>query len=111
MSKGDIFGLVISSFFSLIMIALSVVLLLGKGANLIAGYNTSSKEEKAKYDEKALSKFVGKILLPIGLALPLVTLGGIYDLIWPIFAFIFLDIGLIVFALIYINSGNRFRKK
>lgn len=32
---------------------LTVVLLMGKGSFLIAGYNTSSKEEKQEYDEKS----------------------------------------------------------
>ena len=38
---------------------LSVVLLSGHGAFLIAGYNTLSKEEKSKYDEKKLCRVFG----------------------------------------------------
>ena len=38
---------------------MSVLLLLGKGGWLIAGYNTASKKEKAKYDETKLCKVVG----------------------------------------------------
>lgn len=38
---------------------LSVALLSGHGANLVAGYNTSSKEEKARYDSKKVSRVVG----------------------------------------------------
>ena len=38
---------------------LTVVLLMGKGSFLIAGYNTSSKEEKQEYDEKKLCRVVG----------------------------------------------------
>ena len=37
----------------------SIVLLSGHGANLIAGYNTASKEEKNKYDTKKLCRVVG----------------------------------------------------
>ena len=44
---------------------LGVFLLNGKGTFLIAGYNTSSKEEKAKYDKLALSKFYGKTFLAL----------------------------------------------
>lgn len=33
---------------------LSILLLSGKGSWLIAGYNTASPEEKAKYDSKKL---------------------------------------------------------
>ncbi len=38
---------------------LSVLLFLGKGSWLVAGYNTASKEEKAKYEEKKLCRIVG----------------------------------------------------
>lgn len=38
---------------------LSAVLLSGKGGFLIAGYNTSSAREKAKYDEKKLCRVTG----------------------------------------------------
>ena len=38
---------------------LTVVLLMGKGSFLIAGYNTSSKEEKQEYDEKKLCRTMG----------------------------------------------------
>lgn len=35
---------------------LAIVFFFGKGSWLIAGYNTASKENKAKYDEKKLCK-------------------------------------------------------
>ncbi len=38
---------------------MSIVLFTGRGANLIAGYNTASKEEKSKYDEKKLCRVTG----------------------------------------------------
>ena len=40
-------------------ITLSVLFFMGKGKNLIAGYNTMSKEEKEKYDEKKLLRSMG----------------------------------------------------
>ena len=41
------------------MAIISIILLSGKGAFLIAGYNTSSKEKKAQYDEKKLCRMMG----------------------------------------------------
>lgn len=38
---------------------ISIVLLSGKGSFLIAGYNTSSPGDKAKYDEKKLCRATG----------------------------------------------------
>ncbi len=42
-----------------ILAVLSIVLLMGKGSFLIAGYNTASKQEKEKYDVKKLCRVVG----------------------------------------------------
>ena len=44
-------------------ITLSVLFFMGKGKNLIAGYNTMSKEEKEKYDEKKLLRYMGFMAL------------------------------------------------
>lgn len=54
----------------------TVVLLSGKGSNLVAGFNTMSKDEKAKYDKVKVSKQAGKV-------------------------FVFADIGILVFALYF----------
>ncbi|MFC4355598.1 DUF3784 domain-containing protein [Chryseomicrobium palamuruense] len=82
----------------------------GKGAFLIAGYNTMPKEEKAKYDEVALCKFMGKILYGISLSMVLLSLSewlAIPALLWVGIA---LMTGLIIFTLVYLNTGNRFKK-
>ena len=42
-----------------IMALISVLLLLGRGSWLIAGYNTASKEEKDKYNQKKLCRVIG----------------------------------------------------
>jgi len=42
-----------------IMALMSVLLLLGRGSWLIAGYNTASKEDKDKYNQKKLCKVIG----------------------------------------------------
>ncbi|MBR4227934.1 MAG: DUF3784 domain-containing protein, partial [Bacteroidales bacterium] len=50
-----------SSFFMAILIivaalllVMGIIIIIGKGDNLIAGYNTASKEERAKYNIKRL---------------------------------------------------------
>ena len=42
-----------------ILAIITIVLLSGHGGKLIAGYNTANAEEKAKYDEKKLSRICG----------------------------------------------------
>ena len=51
--------LIVSWAVVVMMAVLSAILLSGRGSFLIAGYNTSSKEEKAKYNEKKLCRIVG----------------------------------------------------
>ncbi len=55
---------------------LTGVLLSGKGAFLIAGYNTSSAEEQAKYDEKKLCRVTGMGMLVITILLFIMALLG-----------------------------------
>ncbi|WP_308222690.1 DUF3784 domain-containing protein [Metabacillus halosaccharovorans] len=45
------------------------VLSKGKGAFLLAGYNTLSEDEKAQYDEVAMCKFMSKIMYGISFSL------------------------------------------
>lgn len=55
----------------LITAILAILVLCGKGDNLIAGYNTASEEEKSEYDIVRLRKVVGygqlAICLPTGM--------------------------------------------
>lgn len=43
-------------FLALIFLSLGILLFMGKGAWLIAGYNTMSEEERKQYDERKLCK-------------------------------------------------------
>ena len=106
----DIEAFIIVGVIALIFIGMAIPLLMGKGAFLIAGYNTLSEKEKEKYDQVALCKFMGKILLPIGITCPLIAIGGKYDIPLLIALFFVVTIGLTAFALYYCNTKNRFRK-
>lgn len=106
----EIFGVVVIALTALLLMGLSLPLLMGKGAWLIAGYNTASPEEKARYDEKALCRFTGKLLLVIGLCTFLLIPGVLFNMMWLTIGYVAVAVGLTVFSLIYCNTGNRFRK-
>jgi preprotein translocase subunit SecG len=93
-----------------LFVILGIVFLQGKGAFLIAGYNTSSNAEKAKYDEKALCKFMGYSMFRLG-ACWVVAAGHVFT---NHFSFLFIGFGMfivnIIITIIYANTGNRFRK-
>ncbi len=110
MNGEDIVAIVIACIVSVPLIIMSVFLLKGRGAFLIAGYNTLPKSEQAKYDSKAMCKFVGKILLPIGILTPLLPVGLMLGFGWAGIVFAVVVVGLVVFALVYLNTKNRFRK-
>ncbi|WP_322173596.1 DUF3784 domain-containing protein [Acutalibacter caecimuris] len=111
MAAKDLLGLAIFAFVFLSLIGLSIPLMLGKGTWLIAGYNTMSAEERAQWDGPALAKFTGKILLAIGIASLLYGLGlFLFGLEWLTWAYLAVVVGLSIFALIYCNTGNRFKK-
>ena len=48
---------------ALVCAVLGILILLGKGDNLIAGYNTASKEEREQIDIKRLRMLVGGLLI------------------------------------------------
>ena len=53
----------------LLFVILGIVFLCGKGSFLIAGYNTMSPQEKAKWDEKALCKAMGVLMFIVAACL------------------------------------------
>ena len=102
-----IIGILIVCLFILIGIMLS----LGKWSFLIAGFNTMSKEEKETYDVISLCKFTAKIMFMIAFSISLFILSDV------LMMDILLNIGVAIviitaiFAVIYSNTGNRFKKK
>lgn len=89
----------------------ATVLLKGKGASLISGYNTMSDSEKAQYDEVALCKFTGKIMYGISISIVLFALSEMLEnQVLLIIAFVLL-FSLIIFGLVYSNTKNRFKRK
>ncbi len=109
-SRNDLVACVIVGAVMLLMLVMSVFLLMGKGAWLIAGYNTLDKKEQEKYDSAALCRFVGKYLLSVSLLMPALPVGWIFGLNWLIAAYILYMLVATFFVMVYCNTGNRFRK-
>ncbi|MDR1701948.1 MAG: DUF3784 domain-containing protein [Sporomusaceae bacterium] len=100
-----IFGIVLVP-----LIIMAIFLLNGKGAFLIAGYNTMSKDEQARYDEQALCHSVGWFIIGISFCMLLVPLGIYFDQLWLIYCGIAFASLLTFGYVFYVNTGNRFRK-
>ena len=93
-----------------LFLLLGILFSCGKGAFLIAGYNTAPREEKAGMDEKALCRFMGTLMFLLAACWLIVLASAVFDrqyLFWIGFgAFLIVLFGGIVYA----NTGNRFKK-
>lgn len=95
-----------------IILFLGIIIRVFNASWLIAGYNTASREEKARYDEEALTRFVGNLLVAASIVLlaggllPLVAgaPGIVAGIAWLLF------MAIIVGAIVYVNTGERFRR-
>lgn len=81
-----------------IFAVLSIILLSGHGSWFISGYNTASKEEKEKYDEKKLCRTMGIGMSVIAI---LILIMGLFENILPVF-FVYIALGIIVVDVVVI---------
>lgn len=93
-----------------IFIAIGILFLNNKCSWLISGYNTMSKEEKEKYDEKALYKFMAYFMFVISVCLGLIGIGGYYNIRWLLILATVLMVMVAFGGVIYCNTGKRFLK-
>ena len=89
---------------------LGVVFLNGKGADLIAGYNTASEEEKLKTDEKKLCRFVGKLMFAVAACFLVAAAGGWLHSKAVLWSGLALLVAVVAVGLILLNTGHRFDK-
>ena len=92
------------------LIIISIFLLCGRGASLIAGYNTMNKEKKAFFDEKALCRATGAILLAVAMCFALIPIGIYLEVSWITWFAAVLTVALPVGFAVYANTGKRFLK-
>ena len=86
----------------------SIVLISGHGANLIAGYNTASKEEKDRYDTKKLCRVVG---IGIALITVMIIIMAVWETVLPAcFGTVFLVVTVIDCIVIILLSNTICKK-
>ena len=111
MGREQAAGLIVMAVILLPLLVIGIALCFGHGADLIAGYNTASPEEKAKWDEKALCRGVGVLVLLILACIAVATAGGVFGkplLLWLGLA---LTAAVAAGGLVYINTSERFKRK
>jgi len=95
----------------LLMIVLGYMVKYRRWSWLIAGYNTSSAEEKDQYDTAALCSGVGNFLFILAALLFIAALGEYMDRAWIVSAAWIMFAAASVVFLVYANTGGRYRKE
>jgi hypothetical protein len=91
-----------------ILAIMGVTILIGKGDNLIAGYNTASKEEREQYNIKRLRGLIGGLLIVLA-PMTILLIGA--ETITATFSFIILTLLLCIIVVILANTWAKKKSK
>lgn len=103
--------LIVDIFVILLFVILGISFSRGKGIDLVAGYNTLPKEEKDKIDKKALCRYMSILMYLLSACWVVLSIGVELEKLWLFWCGFGLFIGVVIFFVIYINTGNRLGKK
>ena len=84
---------------------MGIIILIGKGDNLIAGYNTASEEEMAQYNIKRLRGLIGGLLLALAPMMLLLNGENTMTATWSFCALVF------VLCIVVVILANTWAKK
>ena len=101
--------LIIHAIFAGLFVILGIMFLRGKGLDLIAGYNTTSKAEKEKIDKRKLCKYMGKLMFLLAGCFLILMASVVFDKLWLMWLGIVLFVCIAVGGVIYMNTGNRLK--
>ena len=94
-----------------LFILLGLLFSSGRGADLIAGYNTLSAREKEKYDKKKLCKAMAKLMFVLGACWAVLAAGIISHVKWLQWVGMVLVFAAAIGGAILINKNdNRYKK-
>lgn len=82
-----------------------IIIRVFNASGLVAGYNTASAAEQALCDERAMTRFVGNLLIA---ASGILLAGGLLPAVAVVSWLIFLVV--ILGGVVYMNTGDRFKR-
>ena len=94
----------------LLLVILGYLIKVKQWSWLIAGYNTSSAEEKQKYDTAALCNGVGNFMYFLGFSLFVASIGFFLEVRWIASMGWGLFVVAVIVFLVYANTGVRYKK-
>ena len=83
------------------ILVMGILILIGKGDNLIAGYNTASPKERSQYNIKRLRGLIGGLLIVLA---PMMLLAHKEESLAAIFSFIAITFFLCIVVVILANT-------
>ena len=95
----------------LLVLILGITFLKGKGIDLVAGYNTMPQQEKENIDPKALGKYMSRLMFVLAACWCVLSVGVAIEQMWLFWVGFGLFLGVVIFFVIYLNTGNRLQKK
>lgn len=93
-----------------VSILLGILFRRGKGSFLIAGYNTASKAEKEKIDEKKLCRYMGNLMFLIAGCFLVLVASDLTGKMWLLWLGLALLFGVVLGGIVYLNTGNRLKR-
>lgn len=91
------------------MFIMGIVVIIGKGDNLIAGYNIAPKEEKAQYNVKRLRGLIGGLLVLLAPLMVLLMLED--DTMTGMWSFVALSFVLCILVVVLANTWAKKKSK
>ena len=88
-------------------VILGIVFSRGKGMFLIAGYNTASAAEKAKYDEDKLCRAMSRLMFALAVCWLVIASGDIFDTMLPLWIGLALLFLVAAAGIVYIRKWCR----
>ena len=88
-----------------ILLIMGIIILIGKGDNLIAGYNTDSEKEKAQYNIKRLRGLIGSLLIILATTMFLLHREPTMTTTWSFLAIVF------ILSIVVVILANTWAKK
>lgn len=109
----ETFAMIAANLFGgVLCLIVGLIVQTGKANFMIAGYNTMRNEEQAKWDAKTMSKFIGRVILMIPVAILLLACIPVVLGVFPVVSII---VSWIIFAVVissgvvYMNRNSRFK--
>lgn len=102
--------LIIHIIIILVFLLLGILFRKGKGAFLIAGYNTASRAQKEKIDKDKLCRYMSTLMFVLAACWAVIACCEIFGKVWLLWVGFSAFLLAAIIGVIFMNTGNRIMK-